>query len=747
MDDKIKIVFKYVKKHKWDNVEKILDNNVNIELNYRDDTKNYLINYIVIFNKINILNKLLNRKLKIDVIDQSGLSIYYYPIKFNYLKIIKLLNKINEQNIGEDINNMNDTYGNNSLFYCIQFNRYKLFKYLINKGNKINILNSKGTSPLILSIKLNRFKFIKYLIKKGININDNHNNNINYPIFFINDNTELLIKLLKYNLDLNLQNNKNLRTILMDFIILGNNEIIHEILDKDLNINLNIQDINGKTFFHYLFKYANLENISEYFSKFDKKGIFYNNNLQETKVDQIKISDKLYINYVDLNLLDYRGQSALHIFINSDNYEMMNNITYNFFKILIDNTNLNLQDNKGNTCLYYLFKNLVINNYDFLSYKKTNLFIKNLDDENIFDLIPKNNLDYILNKISESYYKQLQEQKDNWNQEWENKCSNKVLEGKLYDKNKCLKIIKNKIIENSVSKPIKKNKLDIIINSGIFMKDCYYTGITLDIIFGLIYLYNYTNEELNINIKTTIQDNLIYNNNLLLYSNSLGLGFSETSFCNISIWYIFQKIFFPQNIEINLKKYFNDLSIEVIIIPIGIITENGNHANILFINKNNKTIERFEPNGKYGPLEMNINYFELDKNIQNYFNLIDSEYKYFSSVIWEPIIGLQLLEIIEDSCRKYTDPNGFCGSWCIWWCYYKLKYIDQPSEILINKIINKIKREKIGFKNTIRNFSLLFTKERDTVLKYNNLDIDDFLNDNFTKKEFDNIVIEIKKYI
>ena len=61
------------------------------------------------------------------------------------------------------------------------------------------------------------------------------------------------------------------------------------------------------------------------------------------------------------------------------------------------------------------------------------------------------------------------------------------------------------------------------------MKDCYYTGITLDIIFGLIYLYNYTNEELNINIKTTIQDNLIYNNNLLLYSNSLGLGFSETS--------------------------------------------------------------------------------------------------------------------------------------------------------------------------------------------------------------------------
>ena len=87
MDEKIKLVFNFIKENKWDDVEKILDANKDMKLNYRDKNKNHLLNYIVIYNKINILKKIIDRNILLDIIDQNGLVFIIIQLNLIILKL------------------------------------------------------------------------------------------------------------------------------------------------------------------------------------------------------------------------------------------------------------------------------------------------------------------------------------------------------------------------------------------------------------------------------------------------------------------------------------------------------------------------------------------------------------------------------------------------------------------------------------------------------------------------------------
>jgi len=219
------------------------------------------------------------------------------------------------------------------------------------------------------------------------------------------------------------------------------------------------------------------------------------------------------------------------------------------------------------------------------------------------------------------------------------------------------------------------------------------------------------------------------------YYKKLGLNFQlKLNFCNIEIIWSYQKIFYPTYFDSIVDKIISNNEKVYIIIPLGIETGQGSHANIIFWDLKNKRIERFEPNGNKYPRGCNYNPMLLDRLLLNKFTSIDPNITYSAPKDYLPNIGLQLLEIQEDRrCKRIGDPNGFCAIWCIWWCYQKLNNAATPSSKLIMSVIKKIKLENKSFKNIIRNFSQNIVNLRDKYLKKYNLDINDWLTGNYTE--------------
>jgi hypothetical protein len=125
---------------------------------------------------------------------------------------------------------------------------------------------------------------------------------------------------------------------------------------------------------------------------------------------------------------------------------------------------------------------------DILVIKPLNFFIGNmkLNDE-------------ILDILIQSYYNMIKVNKTKLIEEWEIWCSKDLFEKlkTIVDKNDnsinaeqiCKKKIKQIIVKGERLLPRLPN-INIVIDNGVLMNNCYYTGLYIDILYGLILLNN-----------------------------------------------------------------------------------------------------------------------------------------------------------------------------------------------------------------------------------------------------------------
>ena len=66
---------------------------------------------------------------------------------------------------------------------------------------------------------------------------------------------------------------------------------------------------------------------------------------------------------------------------------------------------------------------------------------------------------------------------------------------------------------------------------------------------------------------------------------------------------------------------------------------------------------------------------------------------------------------------------------------------------LVKKIIKSIRIQNISIKNMIRNYAVYIIKMRDEILSYANIDINNWLNDEYTNDDLDKIIEKIKEKI
>jgi len=623
--------------------------------------------------------------IRIDLLDNDGRTLLYNCIKFNYIEIFKIILNYDNDTIGISIIDIKDKLGYTSLQYCVILNNFKAFKILLNNKADPYILSNDGNNTFITCLIYKRNNMLNYLIDNNYFINFlNNNGETLLQIALVYQNNEIIYKLVDKNINLDNTNYDFGLTVLHQSIILDNLEFVKKLLTK--NININITDFYGNTALHYIFM--------------EKKLMFL---------------ELLLLDNIDFNISNINGDVPLHILFKS-NIDI-STIDIKILNKIINNTDLNIQNNDGITCLKYIidlnllekFRNILIN-------KPLNI-----------NIIDKKLNDDLLEVLIESFYNQLINNKDNLILEWEINCINDV---------ECKNKIKNIIINENRSLP-KINTINIINDNNIITTDCYYTGLPIDILCGLLLLYNeFKYNKFNLVVDFPLTKNINLDKINYKY---------ELDFNNIEILWYYQKIIYPSYFELKINKIINNS--DYIAIPIGIITSIGAHANILFWYLKKKTIERFEPNGANYPIGFNYNPILLDKLLESKFKYFDSEIIYYAPNKFLPAIGFQILENINlNKCKKLGDPNGFCAVWCIWWIYQRMININNLNIIehnIANELIKFIKYDNQNFKTLIRNFSKKITDIRDKILSKHNLDINKWINLDYN----DDIINKIEKYI
>lgn len=693
-------LFKFVKNQEWDNFLKNIYKDT--DLNIQDDNSNYLIQYIILYNNHIVLKKILEYDVYIDWLDTEGHSILYNPIKYGYTNIVKELLLYDDNNVGIFLTQIKDSHSKLPIHYALLFKNYEMYELLLDK-TKISVHDINNNSLLHLVPKTKNIKFLTTLLNKIININVvNNNNETALHIACAYDLNTFVKELLNKNIDTNIRDNIYGFTAIFIALLNNNNDISFMILDNNM-YDINIQDYNGNTIIHIAIMENNFEIINKCIE-----------------------NDTL-----DFNIVNVDGNTYLHLILEKIMSENIPITEYNI-KQFLSKTILNIQNNVGETIWHYLIKlNIFEQHKDVLINKSNNIFINNNDNITPFSLVKSDMKDKLVDIVAQSYMNKLKT--STWNNDWENECINSTGN----NIKKCMEKIKDNILKNNISVPIKKSNYCMNIEKPHFVSFTTFTGINFDVITSYIELMKN-----NTSLTTSITEN--FSSNIEVEKQYKKLNIVKElgiDYLNFEIFWIFQQMILPTNLD-DIIKTFIDSDKIMLVIPLAIEINIGAHANVIIIDKRYKTIDRFEPNGKKEPNNFNYNSSMLDKMLKIYFEKY-LQYEYLTPDETQQMIGFQSLETNEKN-KKIGDPGGFCVGWCLWYVEQRIKYNINPKKIALKLIIN-IKSQNISFKKLIRMYVNNILKTRNNILEQLELDINDIRNNNITDEQKTNLT-QLLKY-
>lgn len=723
-------LFNLLKLHKNEDfkneINELLSQDLTFDINITDENGKYFITHAVVTNNTEIVQFLINKGARIDV-DDEDIPILIVTILYSLNDMLKLLLKENSKVIGIGLVNRRDKLNRIPLHYAIIKKNIMAIDLLLESGANVDIFDKDKYNSLFFAIKSRSLDICNRIIKYVSNVNAKSLTGENVMHVACNFQLyEISKMLIKYNVNLNVHDFKSESTPLHYCIL--NNDIKLTKLLIDNGANINLQDIYGNTALHYCI----IENNYEIFNILSDE----NNNL-------------------NLNLWNIDGKIPLHQILILKNENFMNKLN-----ILIEKSNLNIQDKDGNSCFYYLLKMNLWKQYtNILKKKKINIFLKNKNNTYIFEIIESlddNEKDIMYEILTNSYLYILKNNNKNWTEELDIKCSSDKIDSEIIKQ--CKVKIKNKI-EILIKKyknneevncyeksfPMVRPAICINITEGKNLQTCTFTGILLDVLIGLVFLNKQHGKYLCNVISNDINKYDLCNTQKI---DKIISGDSKCELINFEIIWSNKTLHFGNNFIENFTDCISNKHKKFVICPLGIEMREGSHAGYLIYDIEKKELERFETYGSgislYG---VHYDAVLLDEKLEQIFKEIDKNIKYIRPYDYLPKISFQLSDILEKKKRKIGDPFGFCALWSIWYVDNRIKYKEIPREKLVEILFTSTKEQNISFKNLIRNYASNIIEIRDTILKKADIDINDWINEQYTEKQFFTIIDEINKEI
>ena len=691
-------LFDLIKQRKYKEVISYIKKNPDIDLNIQDEFNNYFIEYVLDSNNMELIKFFLSKNIYLDIIDNNGTTILYNLIKFNKIEIFELVSNNDSIKIGIDILDKKDIKGRTSLHYCVLFNNLKIAEFILDNDGDPFLKDKLGDNLFFYCIKYDRTKFLLYLLDRFDNQKMRNKDGESLLQSSINYSNEKIFDYLVNKTNINLDNQTTEYGLTALHQLTVNNDIKKVKLLVKKGADVEISDYLGNNLIHFSIMEKNNELILYY----------------------------LNLNKIDLNFANLNGNTPLHLYLIENN-----EFNKEILEKLILASNLNILNYDGNSSIHLLVKNNILEDYiEILKNKVLNVFIQNYNGKTVYNTFNKKEL--LINLITDSFLNNLSDQ--NLIVSWEKECAIAMKNKDSKKIKECRKKIKD-VIQNENRSIPKTKKIKYDLNSGIVLKDCFFSGFPIDTLFGILWL-----KKTNPTIGLVLDFPLSSTKSVEDFYKNMGVNMEfKLDFINSMILWSYQKIYFPDYFDTALQKLINK-NISVIVIPIGIQTSQGAHTNILFWNLKNNTIDRFEPNGNNPPINFNYNPDVLDNILLQKFKKFKKDIIYQSPKDYLPNIGFQMIENLEsEKCKRIGDPNGFCTVWSIWYCYQKLLNLKISSNELVDQLINNIKLEGKSFKNLIRNFSKNISEYRDKHLKKVDLDINLWVLSNYTTKQFEDL--------
>jgi ankyrin repeat protein len=739
---------------------KVVDD-ISFDINIRDNNGKYFLSYAIITNNIEVVNFLTEHNARLDI-DNDDNSILTIPIHYSYNDMLEILLKADINTFGSSLVTYRDRIYKIPLHHAISKKNITAVNLLLKYNSNANTADKDGYNSLFYAVKNRSLELCKIILPYISNINAKCTTGEN--VLHIACSLQLydIANFLVNNkININVHDNTNEITPLHYSVLVNNKKLIALLLNNGGNIN--VQDIYGNTPLHYSVIHKNYEIFTLLFGHIFSES--------QTKINSL-ISTH---NNAILNLWNIEGEIPFHIFLKinyADKYESeyndhKNSLEINkeqYLEFFIKYSNLNIQNKVGISCLYYIIKYTPWKKYkDLLIKKKLDIFVQNNDKEMITDIVSKNDYNDFTNLIIDSYMYNLQHSGKEWTQEWDIICSKSFDQLSEQDKNKikehnttnitndvfikkCKTVIKKKLEKISKGKditcynksyPMIKPIICVDITEGSSLSFCTFTGNILDILMGLIYLLKKHKNTCSILSEEVSSYNFCSQNNYDMAKCEL-LNFEivwENKKLNMGVRFI------ENFIKCIQKKRF-------VLIPLGIEMDEGSHAGYLIYDAKLKEIERFETYG--GGLSLYGTFYNpelLDTLLESKFKEIDEDIKYIKPYHYLPKIGFQLFDIIEKGKKKIGDPIGFCALWSIWYVDMRLTYSEIPRKKLVKILISLIKRENISFKNMIRNYGYQMITIRDNLLEKVNMNINDWINGQYTQKQYIALLEQISKML
>jgi hypothetical protein len=105
------------------------------------------------------------------------------------------------------------------------------------------------------------------------------------------------------------------------------------------------------------------------------------------------------------------------------------------------------------------------------------------------------------------------------------------------------------------------------------------------------------------------------------------------------------------------------------------------------------------------------------------------------------------MDVGENKKRKIGDPEGFCALWAIWYVDMRLTYKDISRNELVKILLRTMKSTNVSFRNMIRNYGKNIIDIRDNILNRSEMNINDWLNDQYTDIQINTVMTQLNKEI
>lgn len=706
-------IFDKIRERKYDEVLEFISNNLDLDYNIKDSAGLYLIFYIVALNKVELVNKILLTNIRTDLYDLNGNTILFIPIKYNYIDIVKVLINYSNSSIGIPLQTLCSENGKTPLHYSILFGRHECIDLLLPTSN-VSAVDNNGNSPLHIAVETRNIVLVKKIMSYERNLNI-QNNNGETPLHIacrlsLNNIAKYLID---NHADINLREYRLHLAPIHYCCMYGGEYLLNILLNAFADVNM--QDHNGYTPLHYCALYDKII-------------------LLKTLLTHITTKHKINANLFNISL-----STPLHIIFSKSHHNI-----HDYIALLLPKTNINIQNNLGISCLHELCRTGLWKQYsDTLIAKKMDISLIDYNGLRPIDYVHTSHYDEFIKLVTDSYMFRLQHTKKKWQHKWEDNCGSNIEQCRKNITKKLAKIIDNPKNDCNVrSYPMHQKSLKCTVFSFDERNALNsVTGSSLDILCGMIFLMQqHTNSKIVIgNITHNDIEKCEFLDKTNMYQSN-------------NVWCILEKYFVSWvNNVLNVNSIvdeiihnaMHDKSKQFIVIFVVITKQNAiGHANILIYSKQTHEFERFDPFGSD-----NIDDDMLDRELKSYFENVfgKNQFKYIKPSDYMSTVGFQKIDVSESKNEYVGDPVGYCVVWAIWYANMRITNPTLPRQKMIKYIMQQVSEKQLKFRSVIRNFSVHISKIRDNILKMANIDVNQYINDEYNEKTTKIIFDELNK--